>query len=141
MIALKNVHREIELAEKKVAAWLIMNDKASQQRANGTERAEDGVAGKIIVRYTKRASIVSVLFYAIGDTNDNAPATPAIGATETMTGCGYDRTAEGISTVLWKLRAELAKWQGIRFDCSETAMMRHWNEELEKNGYSVIRVL
>ena len=39
MMTLKNVHREIELAEKKVAAWLIMNDKASQQRANGTERA------------------------------------------------------------------------------------------------------
>ena len=134
MTAIRNICKEIELAEKKVAVWLIMNDKASQQRANGTERAEDGVTGKIIVRYTKRASIVSVLFYA----TDNAPA---IGAAETMTGCGYDRTAEGIANLLWKLRAELAKWHGIRFDCSETAMMRNWEQELKKSGYKAIRVL
>ena len=138
MTSLRNVLREIELAESKVAAWLIMNDNASQQRANMTGRTEDCVFGKIIVRYTKKASIVSVLIYEIDDGIDDAPA---LGATETMTGCGYDRTAEGISTVLWKLRAELAKWHGIRFDCSETAMMRHWENELAKNGYTVIRVL
>ena len=121
MTALKNVHREIELAEKKVAAWLII-------------WKHNEAFGKIIVRYTKKASIVSVLFY---ETDDS----PAIFATETMTGCGYDRTNLGISTVLWKLRAELAKWHGIRFDCSETAMMNRWEQEFEKNGYTVIRVL
>ena len=121
MTALKIVHREIELAGNRVATWLII-DKYNQ------------AFGKIIVRYTKRASIVSVLFYETDDAQ-------ALGATETMTGCGYDRTAEGISKVLWKLRAELAKWHGIRFDCSETAMMRHWEQEFEKNGYTVIRVL
>ena len=125
MTLLKNVIREIELAESKVAAWLII-DKYNQ------------AFGKIIVRYTKKASIVSVLIYEIDDGIDDAPA---LGATETMTGCGYDRTAEGISKVLWKLRAELAKWHGIRFECSETAMMRHWDKELERNGYTVIRVL
>ena len=118
---LRNVHREFELAGNRVAAWLII-DKYNQ------------AFGKIIVRYPKKASIVSVLFYSTYDA-------PAIFATETMTGCGYDRTAEGISKVLWKLRAELAKWHGIRFECSETAMMRHWDKELERNGYTVIRVL
>ncbi len=137
---LRNVSREFELAEKKVAAWLIMNDKASQHktaradRPGKAARTEHDVIGKIIVRYTKKASIVSVLFYAI----DNAPA---IGTTETMTGCGYDRTVEGISTVLWRLRDELYKWHGIRFDCSETAMMRIWEQELKKSGYTAIRVL
>ena len=125
MTALRNVIREIELAESKVAAWLI----------NGKHNE---AFGKIIVRYTKKASIVSILFYETDDGIDDAPA---LGATETMTGCGYDRTAEGISKVLWKLRDELAKWHGIRFDCSETAMMRHWDKELERNGYTVIRVL
>ena len=125
MTSIRNVIREIELAESKVAAWLI----------NGKHNE---AFGKIIVRYTKRASIISVLIYEIDDGIDDAPA---LGATETMTGCGYDRTAEGISTVLWKLRDELAKWHGIRFDCSETAMMRHWDKELERNGYTVIRVL
>ena len=138
MTPLRNVLREIELAESNVAAWLIMNDNASQQRANRTGRTEDCVFGKIIVRYTKRASIVSVLIYEIDDAANYAPA---LGATEIMTGCGYDRTAEGISRVLWKLRAELAKWHGIRFNCSETAMMRTWEQEFEKNGYTVIRVL
>ena len=125
MAALKNVHREIELAGNRVAAWLIIGK-------------HNEAFGKIIVRYTKRASIVSILFYTTGDTDDDAPA---IFATETMTGCGYDRTAEGISTVLWKLRTELAEWHGISFDCSETAMMRIWNKEFERNGYTVIRVL
>ena len=122
---LRNVHREFELAESKVAAWLI----------NGKHNE---AFGKIIVRYTKRASIVSVLIYEIDDAANYAPA---LGATEIMTGCGYDRTAEGISRVLWKLRAELAKWHGIRFNCSETARMRTWEQEFEKNGYTVIRVL
>ena len=125
MTLLKNVIREIELAESKVAAWLI----------NGKHNE---AFGKIIVRYTKRASIISVLIYEIDDGIDDAPA---LGATETMTGCGYDRTAEGISKVLWKLRADLAKWHGIRFECSETAMMRNWKKEFAKNGYTVIRVL
>ncbi|MBQ3457689.1 MAG: hypothetical protein IJG30_01885 [Synergistaceae bacterium] len=58
-----------------------------------------------------------------------------------MTGCGYDRTALGIGTVLWRLRTELAKWHGIRIECSETAMMNRWDKELEKNGYTAIRVL
>ena len=118
---LRHVCREIELAEKKVAAWLIIGK-------------HNEALGKIIVRYTKKASIVSVLFYETDDA-------PAIFATETMTGCGYDRTAEGISTVLWKLQDELCKWHGISFDCSETAMMRIWDKEFEKNGYTVIRVL
>ena len=125
MTSIRNVCREIELAGNRVAAWLII-DKYNQ------------AFGKIIVRYTKKASIVSVLFYETDDGIDDAQA---LGATETMTGCGYDRTAEGISTVLWKLRDELAKWHGIRFECSETAMMRHWDKELERNGYTVIRVL
>ena len=125
MTSIRNVCREIELAGNRVAAWLII-DKYNQ------------ACGQIIVRYTKKASIVSVLFYETDDGIDDAPA---LGATETMTGCGYDRTAEGISTVLWKLRDELAKWHGIRFECSETAMMRHWDKELERNGYTVIRVL
>ena len=136
---LRNVNREFELAESKVAAWLIMNNNDSRHGTHGTgDRRNCDVAGKIIVRYTKRASIVSILFYTTGDTDDDAPA---IFATETMTGCGYDRTALGISTVLWKLRVDLAKWHGIRFDCSETAMMNRWDQEFEKNGYRAIRVL
>ena len=125
MTALNNVHREIELAGNRVAAWLII-------------RKHNEAFGKIIVRYTKRASIVSILFYATGDATDDSPA---IGATETMTGCCYDRTAEGIADLLWKLRVELAKWHSIRFECSETALMRHWEQKLERNGYPVIRVL
>ncbi|MBQ3457690.1 MAG: hypothetical protein IJG30_01890 [Synergistaceae bacterium] len=54
---LRNVHREIELAEKKVAAWLIIGEHGKTKQASG----------KIIVRYTKKASIVSVLFYATGN--------------------------------------------------------------------------
>ena len=133
---LRNVHREIELAEKKVAAWLIMNDNIKNDEACGEHsgRRRGSVSGKIIVRYTKKASIVSILFY-------ETDSVPAIGATENMTGCGYDRTALGISMALWRLRAELAKWHGISFDCSETAMMNQWDKELEKNGYTVIRVL
>ena len=133
---LRNVRKEFERAEKEVALWIIIKPYECGKYGR--------VVGKILARYggaadgwdeeTSDSSVVSVLFYATDDA-------PAIGATETMTGCGYDRTAEGVATLLWRLKEELAKWHGINFECPEIAMMRHWEQKLERNGYPVIRVL
>jgi len=105
--------------DKKIDTWLIM-------------AASKTIAGKIIARYARTLTVLSITFF-------ETDSTPDVGILEIMDGCGNDITAHGIGSLLWRLREDLAKWHGIRFTCPETEMISRWQQELERNGYVVIK--
>ena len=104
--------------DKKIDTWLIM-------------AASKTIAGKIIARYARTLTVLSITFF-------ETDSTPDVGTMEIMDGCGNEITTYGIGSLLWRLREDLAKWHGIRFTCPETEMISRWQQELERNGYVVI---
>ena len=127
------------IVNKKIDTWLIMtnmNDSKIMARGNrtivGKAIARQAIAGKIIARYTRTLTVLSITFF-------ETDSTPDVGTLEIMDGCGNDITAHGIGSLLWRLREDLAKWHGIRFTCPETDMISRWQQELEQNGYVVIK--
>ncbi len=105
--------------DKKIDTWLIM-------------AASKTIAGKIIARYARTLTVLSITFF-------ETDSTPDVGTMEIMDGCGNEITTYGIGSLLWRLREDLAKWHGIRFTCPETEMISRWQQELERNGYVVIK--
>ena len=104
--------------DKKIDTWLIM-------------AASKTIAGKIIARYARTLTVLSITFF-------ETDSTPDVGTMEIMDGCGNEITTYGIGSLLWRLREDLAKWHGIRFTCPETEMISRWQQELERNGYVVM---
>ena len=125
-------------ADRKIDTWLIMtsgtNGKFMAGYGAGYYGAGYGktIAGKIIARYTRTLTVLSITFF-------ETDSTPDVGTMEIMDGCGNEITTYGIGSLLWRLREDLAKWHGIRFTCPETEMISRWQQELERNGYVVIK--
>ena len=96
-------------ADRKIDTWLIMTS-----GTNGKFMAGYGagygktIAGKIIARYTRTLTVLSITFFEMD-------STPDVGTMEIMDGCGNEITTYGIGSLLWRLRDGNRNW-------SETAM-------------------
>ena len=133
-------------ADKKIDTWLIMTDGTDGTNGKlmtgygagyigysaGYGKNSKTIAGKIIARYARTLTVLSITFF-------ETDSTPDVGTMEIMDGCSNDITAYGIGSLLWRLREDLAKWHGIKFACRETEMISRWKQELEQNGYVVIK--
>ena len=70
--------------DKKIDTWLIM-------------AASKTIAGKIIARYARTLTVLSITFF-------ETDSTPDVGTMEIMDGCGNEITTYGIGSLLWRLR-------------------------------------
>ena len=120
----KAIRSEMRIIEDHLSLWIILRD--------GKQ------IGLITARHTHRATIVTIRFQ---DTKaDSDMAETIVEAYEVMTGAGYDRTNDGIASLLLKHKQELQSLYGIEFHCPDMYMINRWEHEIRNSGCEVLRL-
>ena len=122
----KAIRSEMRIIEDHLSLWVILHD--------GKQ------IGLITARHTNKATIITIKFQDMEADSDMADRR-IVEAYEVMTGAGYDRTNDGIASLLLKYRLELQSLYSIEFRCPDMYMINRWEHEIRNSGCEVLRVL
>ena len=121
------IRSEMRIIEDHLSLWLILRD--------GKQ------IGLITARHTHKATIVTIRFQNMADKHTAERPIVGVEAYEVMTGAGYDRTNEGIASLLLENRLKLHSNYDIVFTCPDIYMINRWEHEIRNSGCEVLRVL
>ena len=128
----KAIRSEMRIIENHLSLWLILRDSKR--------------IGLITARHSRKATIITIRFQDMEvDPNmvasDKSNKGSIVEDYEVMTGAGYDRTNEGIASLLLKSRLELHSNYDIVFTCPDMYMINRWEHEIRNSGCEVLRLL